>query len=238
MRIDRLLFSEVTLPAEHPRAGNACPVFAYLIHHPAGAVLVDTGVGHGHDEIERLYAPVHHSLDAALEVYGVARSDVVMVINSHLHFDHCGNNWLFPAAALIAQRAEYELAQDPGYTIAEWVDAPGAQWTLVDGETEILPGILLLPTPGHSPGHQSVVTASGSALDVIAAQAVYDTDELTAEASIEPLSADEAEATTASARMIKRLRPRNVYFSHDPRVWRGPSGGGAQRGRGGGYGGA
>jgi glyoxylase-like metal-dependent hydrolase (beta-lactamase superfamily II) len=232
MRIDRLLLSEVTLPAEHPRAGSACPVFAYLIHHPAGAVLIDTGVGHGHDEIERLFAPVHHSLDAALEVYGVQRSDVVMVINSHLHFDHCGNNQLFPAATLVAQRMEYDLAQDPGYTIAEWVDFPGAQWTLVDGETEILPGIMLLPTPGHSPGHQSVITASGPALDVIAAQAVYDTDELTAESSIEPLPADEADATTASARMIKRLRPRNVYFSHDPRVWRG-SAAGSQRGRGG-----
>jgi glyoxylase-like metal-dependent hydrolase (beta-lactamase superfamily II) len=227
MRIDRLLLSEVTLPAEHPRAGNLCPVFAYLIHHPTGAVLIDTGVGRGHDEVERLFAPVHHSIDAALEVYGVRRSDVVMVINSHLHFDHCGNNRLFPAAKLVAQRAEYERAHEPDYTVPEWVDFPDAQWELVDGETEVLPGVMVLPTPGHTPGHQSVITASGPAIDVVAAQAVYDTDELTSGASTEPLPADEAEATMASARRIKRLRPRNVYFSHDPRVWRGSARGSA-----------
>jgi N-acyl homoserine lactone hydrolase len=232
MRIDRLLLSEVVLPTEHPRAGSACPVFAYLIHHPSGAILVDTGVGHGNGDIERLFAPVHHSIDAALEVYGVQRGDVAVVINSHLHFDHCGNNRLFPAATLVAQRAEYDLAHDPGYTVPEWVDFPGAQWELVDGETEILPGVVLLPTPGHTPGHQSVITTSGSAIDVVAAQAVYDSDELTAEASSEPLTVAEAEATTTSARMIKRVRPRNVYFSHDPRVWRG-SAAGVQQGRGG-----
>lgn len=221
MRIDRLLLSEIVLPAGHPRAGRLCPVFSYLIHHPSGAVLIDSGVGSGHDAIERLYSPAHHSIDAALEVYGVRRSDVVMVINSHLHFDHCGNNQLFPAATLVAQRAEYALAQDPDYTVREWVDFPGAQWELVDGEIEILPGVLLLPTPGHTPGHQAVITATGTAIDVVAAQAVHDSEELTAGSSAEPLSAGEAEATAASARMIRQLQPRYVYFSHDPRVWRG-----------------
>lgn len=219
MRIDRLLLSQVTLPASHPRAGAACSVYAFLVHHPQGAVLVDTGVGHGHPDIDRLFQPVHHDLDAALADHGYDPVDVVMVINSHLHFDHCGANRRFPGIPLVVQRIEWEAAHGPRYTVPEWVDFPGATWQAVDGEAEILPGVRVIPTPGHTPGHQSVVIEDGGQRDVIAAQAVYDPGELEAEASVEPLPPDEAAATAASARRIKALRPRRVLFSHDPRPW-------------------
>lgn len=142
-----------------------------------------------------------------------------MVINSHLHFDHCGNNRRFPGVPMVVQRTEYELARQPHYTIPEWVNFPGARWELVDGETEVLSGIRVLPTAGHTPGHQSVVVGMGSTVEVIAAQAVYDSEELEAEQSAEPLSPEEAEATSGSARKIKALRPTAVLFSHDPRRW-------------------
>ena len=167
----------------------------------------------------RLFSPVHRPLDQALAGTGISLSDVVMVINSHLHFDHCGNNRLFPGVPLVAQRTEYDLAHEPGYTITEWVDFPGADWVLIDGEEEVLPGITVLPTPGHTAGHQSVLVRSQGQIDVIAAQAAYDPGKLKAEASIEPLTDAEADQTAASARKIKAVDPVRVFFSHDTRIW-------------------
>lgn len=217
--ISPVLLSEVVLPDYHPRAGAACVVFGFVIHNAEGPILVDTGAGTGRADIESMFAPVHHPIDDALAEVGVRRDDVRMVINSHLHFDHCGNNGLFPGVPLVVQRTEYEEARQPDYTIPEWVDFPGAEWRPVDGETEVLPGIRVLPTPGHTPGHQSVVVSGAESVDVIAAQAIYDPDELDAEASVEPLSEAEANKTRASARRIKVEAPNRVFFSHDTRGW-------------------
>lgn len=220
--ISPILLSEIVQPDEHPRAGETCVVFGYIIAHSEGPVLVDTGVGVGHPEVDSLFEAVHHPIDAALAAAGVRRDEVGMVINSHLHFDHCGNNRLFPGVPLVAQRLEYESARQPGYTIPEWVDFPGAEWVLVDGKTKVLPGIEVLPAPGHTPGHQAVFVSHSDGVDVIAGQAVYDADELDAEASIEPLSGKEANQTSASARLIKGAMPDRVFFSHDRRVWASP----------------
>lgn len=220
--ISPVVLSEVVLPETHPRAGEACVVLGFVIHHASGPVLVDTGVGTGHVEIDSTFAPIHHPIDDVLSGVGVHRDDVTMVINSHLHFDHCGNNRLFPGVPLVVQRSEYEKAQQPGYTIPEWIDFQGATWRGVDGEAEVLPGVRVLPTPGHTLGHQSVVVSRPGSVDVIAGQAVYDPDELDAEESIEPLSKEEAEQTRESARRIKAAHPDRVFFSHDRRVWGDP----------------
>jgi glyoxylase-like metal-dependent hydrolase (beta-lactamase superfamily II) len=217
--ISPVLLSEVVLPDTHPRAGVLCPVFGFVIHHRQGAVLVDTGVGGGHARLDVLFSVVHHPLEAALAGVGVELGDVVMVINSHLHFDHCGNNRLFPGLPLVVQQAEYEQVLQPGYTIPEWVDFPGAEWRLVDGEAEVLPGVKVLPTPGHTPGHQSVLVTKADGVEVVAGQAVYDAGELEAEASVEPLGESESAQTKASARRIKAEAPVAVYFSHGATVW-------------------
>ena len=181
---------------------------------------MDTGVGLGHPGIDEAFAPVvHHDLEERLGSVGVKLVDVIMVINTHLHFDHCGNNSLFPGVPLVAQRREYEDAQTSGYTIPEWVDFPGAEWSLVEGEAEVLSGLAVVPTPGHTLGHQSVVVSIGEGVEVIAGQTLYDPDELESEESIEPLTESEAQFTTESARWIKALNPRRVLFSHDSRIW-------------------
>lgn len=217
--IEPILLTEVSLPVGHPRAGDRCPVFGFIVWHPEGPVVVDTGVGRGHDAVEKLYAPKHVLVEGVLSGRGIDPGDVVMVINSHLHIDHCGNNRYFTGVSMVVQRTEYELAQRPGYTIPEWVDFPGARWELVSGNTEVLSGVRVLPTPGHTPGHQSVVVEGEDTVSVIAAQALYDPDELEAEESAEALSTKDAEATSDTARAIKSLRPSAVYFSHDPGVW-------------------
>lgn len=217
--IEPILLTEVSLPAGHPRAGERCPVFGFIVWHQDGPVLVDTGVGRGHREVDRVFRPRHKPIEDELALRGIEPADVAMVINSHLHFDHCGNNRLFAGVPMMVQRTEYDLVRQPGYTIPECVDFPDARWELVSGETEVLPEVRVLPTPGHTPGHQSVVVETKGTVSVIAAQALYDPSELEAEESAEPLSQEEADATSSSARAIKSLRPTAVYFSHDPGIW-------------------
>lgn len=194
-------------------------MFGFIIHDPAGPVLVDSGVGVGSDTIDDVYQPVQYPFEEAVRRVGVERREVRLVINSHLHFDHCGNNTRFAGVPIVVQRAEYESASQPGYGVAEWVDFPGVVWEVVDGEVEILDGVTVFPTPGHTLGHQSVLVTAGGTRELIAAQAVYDRDELEAEASVEPLSAADAEATATSARRIKAANPDRVFFSHDARTW-------------------
>jgi N-acyl homoserine lactone hydrolase len=100
--------------------------------------------------------------------------DVVCVINTHLHFDHCGGNRLFPGVPIHVQRLELQGRHDP----PEWVDFPGATYVEPDGEAEVLPGIRLLPTPGHTRGHRSVLVDTPDGLVVIGGDVAYTFDKL------------------------------------------------------------
>jgi len=116
-RIDRLLLAELVLPSWHPRAADGQGlVLGYVVHHPDGPVVVDTGVGRGNELIDELYRPTAHDLVGRLAEVGVDERDVVAVVCSHLHFDHCGQ-----AASLSApvhvQAAEREAAAAAGYTV-------------------------------------------------------------------------------------------------------------------------
>ena len=91
----------------------------------------------------------------------------------HLHFDHCGGNRLFPGIPIRVQRREREAACEPGYTIPEWVEFPGARYVELEGEEEIVPGVRVLPTPGHTPGHQSVLVDTDDGLVVVAGDVAY-----------------------------------------------------------------
>ncbi|MCH8244427.1 MBL fold metallo-hydrolase, partial [Patescibacteria group bacterium] len=97
-----------------------------------------TGVGDGHAGIEKLYAPQRRSLKDELAARGVAVEDVTAVINTHLHFDHCGENRLFPDTPIHVQRVEHEAAQEPLYTIPGWIDFQGAQYELHGGAQDLI----------------------------------------------------------------------------------------------------
>src|SRR5256714_4533226 len=94
------------------------------------------------------------------QAFDLAGVDVV--VNTHLHFDHCGGNHLFAGRPIYVQRQELEDARTEGdYTIREWVDPPGVRYEPVDGELELLPGLRLVPAPGHTRGMQVVVGETG-----------------------------------------------------------------------------
>ena len=108
--VRRLHLADVT-PAPHlPWARPTFPVFAYLVLHQTGPILIDSGVGNGSALIDELYCPEHFDLEEALARHGVRIEDVATVITSHLHFDHCGQNDRFAGASILVQGAEVEAA--------------------------------------------------------------------------------------------------------------------------------
>src|SRR3989454_7631834 len=94
--------------------------------------------------------------------------DVASVINPHRHLDHWGATRLFPGVPIHVQARELADARSlHDYTIREWVDFDGATYVVHVGEVELLPGIRLLPAPGHTDGHQVVVVETDAGTNVL-----------------------------------------------------------------------
>ena len=220
--IKPLHLADVTLPRGTPLEGQVWPVYGFVVTHPGGIVVIDTGVGSDQPGIEALYRPVRWPLADGLPELGIAPADVALVINTHLHFDHCGDNQLFPGRPIFAQRAEYDAAQEPRYTIPAWVDFAGATIELLDGEREVLPGLTIVPTPGHTPGHQSVLLETEDGRVIIAGQAAYTASEYASLMEAHPRGLDAAwdrEKYLESLQRLRELTPQRVYFSHDATIW-------------------
>ena len=142
-----------------------------LIETPAGRVLVETGIGERLDDKTRAMRGYQGpAIVPALEAAGFLPESIDIVAMSHLHFDHAGGllrtdgSKAFPHARIVAQRAEWEIALgDNPRLVASYVQPEltlvhdwGAQgWA--DGEQEVLPGVSVIPTGGHSSGHQAIV---------------------------------------------------------------------------------
>ena len=147
------------LAAELLVEGETWPVFVWTIDHPAGLVLVDTGLIDTRPEVDDM-SPTPHPENLP--------RDVACVINTHLHFDHCGGNRLFPGVPIHVQARELADARSlDDYTIRELVDFDGATYVEHEGEAEPLPGIRLLPAPGHTDGHQVVVVETDTGTNVL-----------------------------------------------------------------------
>ena len=143
-----------------------------LIEHPSGLILIDTGAGNKENEkfkdiygIENEGADGVTMLEDGLKQIGVAPSDIALVINTHLHFDHAGGNTRhrpdgsleisFPNATYIVRRGEYDYAMTPNErTAASYFErnyapleaADKIEW--VSREKEIVKGVRVIPTPG------------------------------------------------------------------------------------------
>jgi N-acyl homoserine lactone hydrolase len=201
---------------------NGIPVHGFVIKHPsAGAILVDTGVGWPDDMLKDWKIVNRHAADAMAE-HDLSPADVRIVINTHLHFDHCGQNAVFKHAPFYIQRPELERARREETVAAQWFDFAGARFELVDGDAEIAEGVRVVATPGHTVGHQSVVvdTADGGA--VMIGDAAY-TSDIYRQAEEADLSRwrgqfADREAWTSSLHRLHDMHPHVVHFCHDTRV--------------------
>ena len=178
---------ERRLPAD---ARNRIPMAmrCLLVEHESGLVLIDSGAGHKEDaKFYEIYGIENSAveptdgptvLESALRAAGFAPGDVSLVVNTHLHFDHAGGNTRrtpeggvapsFPNARYVVQGGELAYARRPNErTSASYFPhnyeplLSAGVMDLVDGEREVVAGIRVLPTPGHTPHHQSVVLDGG-----------------------------------------------------------------------------
>ena len=224
-RILPLRLADVHLPESEPwPAGKPFPVVAHAVVHRDGVFLFDTGMGTGNAEVEETYSPERYPLEEALGAHGIAMADVTAVGNCHLHFDHGGQNGLFPGRPIFVQRREWAMVHQPDYTVPEWVDVPGLTYEVLDGEAEVAPGLRVIPTPGHVDGHQSLVVRTLAGAIVVVGQAVLTLAEwegaTDAAVSGEPRDDDDRrDAYAASVRRLWSLDPVRVHFVHDPAVW-------------------
>ncbi len=221
-RIDRLLLATVTrVPEWHPEheTFRAFPVHAWVIHHPDGVILFDTGIGTGNDAIDGWYAPEVTELSDALGSVQVTVEDIAGLVLSHLHFDHCGQQRLLDAPVFV-QSDEHLEAQQPGYTVEEWAAIPPERLRLMAGDAEVAEGVKVLATPGHTPGHQSVVVDSDEGRVVLAGQCAFRAVEVRTGEPQETNLHDPSwrEAARDSLARIRELRPSIVQLSHDDEV--------------------
>ena len=155
--------------------------YCLLVRGAGKIIVVDTGIGNRvPDKAARLIALEHPNggLLGGLAALGLAPQDVDLVINTHLHSDHCGGNTCFadggaliptfPNAEYWTQRREYADAYLPNertrgtYFRDNFVPLyESGQMTLIDGEVDVIPGMRCVPTPGHTPAHMSVVFEAG-----------------------------------------------------------------------------
>ena len=200
---------------------NHIPVHGFVIKHPrAGAILVDTGVGWGDERLIKEWKVVNRHAADALAEHDLSPADVKIVINSHLHFDHCGQNAVFKHAPFYIQRSELERARRQ--TVTEWFDFAGARFELLDGDADIAEGVRVVATPGHTVGHQSVLVETPEGGVVMIGDAAYTAD-IYREADHADLSAWPGQHAnrddwTRSLHRLHEMKPHAVHFCHDVQV--------------------
>ncbi|MER6348743.1 N-acyl homoserine lactonase family protein [Streptomyces sp. NPDC001595] len=204
----------------HPRVE---PVLAHLVRHDRGLLLFDTGIGEADPDTEAHYRPRRRPLRDALAAAGVSPDDISLVVNCHLHFDHCGGNPLMAGKPILVQDVELATARRGGHTVDELVDFSGATYEELSGEAEVWPGVWIVPTPGHTAGHQSLVLRRSDGGVVLAGQAhdfasQFASAQLARHATLE----GEDQPLPPYPHWLERLAdfdPRRVLFAHDCSVW-------------------
>ncbi len=203
-------------------------VVCYLVQTTDGQnILIDSGLPADLPQQPGMPPPIHErDVIAQLADLGLQPSDIGTVIATHFDLDHAGNHEAFTNAEFVVQRAHYETARGGYERFARsrdhW-DAPALRYRTVDSDTELLPGLMLIETSGHVPGHQSVLVRlphTGAVLltiDAVQTQSLFTPDR-----DVTPNDAD-LEGVRASTRKLLALVEREqvtlVVFGHDADQW-------------------
>lgn len=211
------------------------PVPCYLIQTRDGKnILIDSGFPRTEkteevreDAVGRSLV-IEHRKDVVeqLAMIGVRPSDIDLLICTHYDVDHAGNNAAFPNARFVAQRLQHEVASagDPRFADvrSQW-DQPLSRYQLVDGDMQMLPGIELIETSGHVPGHQAVLVHlphTGPVL--LAIDAVTTQEYFTPDRPGGPMDADGPSAIASTRKLIdlaERKHASLIIFGHDGPQW-------------------
>ncbi|MFD2232313.1 N-acyl homoserine lactonase family protein [Phaeospirillum tilakii] len=243
MSLKIFAFSCGTMTAEFARvmdggAGDVTmPIPAFLIEHPKGRALFDTGphpdcqrdptarIGKEMASAYRLSFQPGEEISAHLEAIDRDPGKIDLLINSHFHFDHVGGNALIPNATLLVQRREWEASRDPDKAALHGYDPRdfdvGHKVRLIDGEYDVFGdgSVTCLPTPGHSPGHQSLRLKLANGTVVLAADASFFRRTLRERRL--PRYIDDRDSLLASLDRLQALEQggARILFGHDPDCW-------------------
>jgi N-acyl homoserine lactone hydrolase len=202
-----------------PDGRGEWPVHGFVVRHSGGAVLVDTGVG-GPDQVLSDWRVVNRSVAEALAELDMTPGDIGLVINTHLHFDHCGQNSVFRHAPCYVQRAELDRAQRESPELCDWFGFMDARFELLDGDAEILPGLAVIATPGHTVGHQCVVVQTPDGPELLIGDAAYTPRQYRAQTAdgLPPGQASDPVSWQDSLRRIHSVAGARVHFCHHTEV--------------------
>lgn len=209
---------------------NGAPVPAYLIQTDDGSnLLVDTGFGADAMGSPRWRFGEENLIGNQLARVGLAPGDIRYLVCTHLDPDHAGGHEQFPDAELVVQRDHYEAARSGEHerfamTRAHW-DDPRLTYRLLDGDTELLPGVELIAAGGHVPGLQAVLARLPETGPVLLASDAISRalgDFTPEDRPIGSYDMDEA-ATRASTRKLLDLAAREgvalIVYGHDAEQW-------------------
>lgn len=229
--IDRFVTGDYTMPPDHRLAGQRVFAVAYLIRHPDALVLFDTGfpldstftVVEGDAEL----TTYPRSLEAALASRQTSLREIDVVANCHLHIDHAGGNHRIPAGTPIhVQETEIRRAREIDAAEEELVrDAlrlDEKSYRPTDGELELLPGIAIVPTPGHTDGHQSLLVSTDTGTVFLGGQAMPSASDFALAVYARQLEEEGDGPVPPYPAWLPRVldaRPTSAMFAHDLAVW-------------------
>ena len=213
------------------------PVPAFLIEHPKGTALFDTGLhpdcqtdpaGRLGERLAKLFKIDFHpgeDVGARLEALGRDPAKIDVVINSHFHFDHAGGNVLIPNATMLVQRREWDAGMDSEVSARVGFNPRdfdlGHKLRLIEGEHDVFGdgSVVCLPTHGHTPGHQSLKLRLPGGEVVLAADSCYFCRTLRERRL--PRHVYDREAMLGSLDRLEALEKAGarIVFGHDPEFW-------------------
>ena len=220
--VTRLLVGGFLAP-ESVAPGERVVVNAWLVRHPEATVLIDSGIGEHIPEADiREMRFIRRPITEALSAIAVEPGEVELVINCHLHVDHAGGNVHFRGTPILVQPEELAAARETDYTVPEDIDLDSGRWEELSGEHEPLPGIRVVPTPGHSPGHQAVVVDTDAGRLLLAGQTFRQASDFARAVTALRLGREGYPDPPAYPDWLPRLLeldPYRVVFGHDHAVW-------------------